>query len=33
VADGLAAAGRAMQALNSPTQNVNVTVTCTFGYR
>jgi hypothetical protein len=32
-ADGLVEAGRAMQALNPPMQNVNMTVTCTFGCR
>jgi hypothetical protein len=30
-ADGLAAAGRAMQSIDPPTQNVNVNMTCNFG--
>jgi hypothetical protein len=33
VADGLAEAGRALQSINPPPQNVNMTVTCTFGCR
>ena len=31
VADGLAAAGRAMQSIDNTPQNVNVNVTCNFG--
>jgi hypothetical protein len=30
-ADGLAAAGRAMQSIDNPPQNVNVNVTCNYG--
>jgi hypothetical protein len=30
-ADGLAAAGRALQSIDNPPQNVNVNLTCNFG--
>ena len=33
VADSLAAAGRAMQSIDQPPQQMNVNVTCTFGCR